>query len=84
MTGKGRRRLKRFAVSSSIAIVATIGAGFLLPPLVVLAIGAVGFLGVAVASDDDLGTCLPLAVFLLIGLVLLAMALVAAIKVNTG
>lgn len=55
----------------------------MLGPVATLVIGVIGFLGVAVASDDNLGTCLPLAVFLLIGLALLAMALVAAIKVNT-
>ena len=84
MTQNGRRRLKRFAVSASVAVLATIAASFVLGPIATLATGVIGFLGVAVASDDDFGTCLPLAVFLLIGLTLLAMALVAAIKVNTG
>lgn len=83
MTENGRRRLKRFVVSASIAVAATVAASFLLGPVATLVIGVIGFLGVAVASDDNLGTCLPLAVFLLIGLALLAMALVAAIKVNT-
>lgn len=83
MTENGRRRLKRFAVSTSVAVVATVAASFLLGPVATLVIGVIGFLGVAAASDDNLGTCLPLAVFLLIGLALLAMALVAAIKVNT-
>lgn len=84
MTENGRRRLKRFAASSLIAIAAASAAGFLIGPTVALVVGVVGFLGVAIASDDNLGTCLPLAVFLLIGLALLAMALVAAIKVHTG
>ena len=84
MTQHGRRRLKRFAVSASVAVLATIATSFVLGPAVTLVVGVIGFLGVAVASDDDLGTCLPLAVFLLIGLTLLALALVMAIKVNTG
>ena len=83
MTEDSRRRLKRFAVSTSISIAAAIAAGFLIGPVAAFVVSVVGFLGVAVASDDNLGTCLPLAVFALIGLALLAMALVAAIKVNT-
>ena len=83
MTEDGRRRLKRFAVSTSISIAAAVAAGFLIGPVAAFVVALVGFLGVAVASDDNLGTCLPLAVFALIGLALLAMALVAAIKVNT-
>ena len=83
MTENGRRRLKRFVVSAGVALAATAGAGLLFGPVAVLVVGVVGFLGVAVASDDNLGTCLALAVFLLIGLALLAMALVATIKVNT-
>ena len=83
MTENGKRRLKRFAVSASGTVVATTLAGFLLGPIAALIVGVIGFLGTAVASDDDLGTCLPLAVFLLIGLVLLAMTLVITIKINT-
>lgn len=83
VTESGRRRLTRFAVSTAVAIAGTIAAGLLLGPIATLVVGVVGFLGVAIASDDNLGTCLPLAVFFLIGLVLLAMALVAVIKVNT-
>ena len=83
MAENGRRRLKRFAISTLVAIAAATAAGFLIGPVAVMVVGVVGFLGVAVASDDNLGTCLPLAVFLLIGLTLLAMALVATIKVNT-
>ena len=83
MTENGKRRLKRFIVSGSVAIAATTSAGFLLGPIATLIVGVIGFLGTAIASDDDLGTCLPLAVFLLIGLALLAMALVVTIKINT-
>ena len=84
MTPNGRRRLKRFAISISVSIAAAVAAGFLLGPVACLVVSVVGFLGVAVASDDDLGTCLPLAVFFLIGLTLLMIALVATIKVHTG
>jgi len=83
LTGNVRRRLTRFAVSAATAIIVTVATGFLLGPVAALVAGVIGFLGVAVASDDDLGTCLPLAVFFLIGLTLLLMALVATIKVNT-
>lgn len=84
MDKKGRRRLKRFGVSSVIAVLAVTCASLLLTPFWALLTGAVGFLGVAVASDDDLGSCLIFAVFFLIGLTLLSLALVAAIKVNAG
>ena len=84
MTENGRRRLRRFAISTSAAVAAAIGAGFLFGSVAAVAVSVVGFLGVAVASDDDLGTCLPLAVFFLIGLTLLLIALVATIKVHTG
>ena len=84
LSGDLRRRLKRFGLSASVAVVVTIAAGAMLGPLAAIVAGALGFLGVAVASDDNLGTCLPLAVFFLIGLTLLALALVATIKVNTG
>jgi O-antigen ligase len=83
MTAKGRRRLKRFALSTALAVAAATAAGWLLGTTAAVVTGVVGFLAVAVASDDDLGTCLPLAVFFLIGLALLLIALVAAIKVNT-
>ena len=83
LTTSVRRRLRRFAVSTALAVTATMAAGFLFGPAAALLAGVTGFLGVAVASDDDLGTCLPLAVFFLIGIALLLMALVAAIKVNT-
>lgn len=83
MTENGRRRLKRFAISTSVATAAAIAAGFLLGPTAAFVVGVVGFLGVAVAGDDNLGTCLPLAVFALIGLAVLVMMLVAVIKVHT-
>lgn len=84
MDKKGRRRLKRFGLSSAIAVLAVVFASLLLTPLLTLLTGVVGFLGVAVASDDDLGSCLIFAVLFLIGLILLSMALVAVIKVNAG
>ena len=84
MTANGRRRLKRFAISTALAVAAATAAGLLLGTTAAVAASVVGFLAVAVASDDDLGTCLPLAVFFLIGLTLLLMALVATIKVHTG
>lgn|GEM_PF-4789941 len=80
---KVRRRLKRFAVSTIIAITATIITAYLGGATAAFVVDVIGFLAVAVASDDNLGTCLPLAVFILIGLTLLTMALVATIKVNT-
>jgi hypothetical protein len=83
MTANGRRRLKRFAISTAIAVAAATAAGLLLGTTAAVVASIAGFLGVAVASDDDLGTCLPLAVFFLIGLTLLIIALVATILVNT-
>jgi hypothetical protein len=83
MTGNGHPRIRRFAISSVIALIATIAASYLLSPRAALATGVLGFLGVAVASDDKLGTCLPLAVFLLIGLALLLLVFVGTILVNT-
>lgn len=83
MTGSLRRRFKRFAISSAIAVAATFAAGYLISPLAALLAGVIGILGVAVASDDDLGTCLPLAIFLLIGLTILLMVFVGVILVNT-
>jgi O-antigen ligase len=83
MTANGRRRLKRFALSTALAVTAAIAAGLLLGTTAAVVASVVGFLGVAIASDDDLGTCLPLAVFFLIGLALLMIALVGTILVNT-
>lgn len=83
MTELGRRRLKRFAVSTAVAIAATTASGLLFGSRTAFVVGVVGFLAVVFVSDDDLGTCLPLAVFLLIGLALLAMMLVMVIKIHT-
>lgn len=83
MEKKTKLRLKRFAFSSLIAIGVTLGAGALFGPVAALISGAVGFLCVAIASDDDLGTCFPLAVFFLIALVILVMALVGVVLLNT-
>jgi hypothetical protein len=80
---KTKIRLKRFAYSSLIAISITLIVGTLFGPVATLISGSVGFLGVAIASDDDLGTCLPLAVFFLIALVILVMALVGVVLLNS-
>ena len=84
MSPNTRRRLKRFVLSASIAVAGTIAAGVLLGPLAALILGVIGFLVVAAVSDDGLGTCLILAVLLLIGLVLLVLVFVAVVKVNTA
>jgi hypothetical protein len=78
-----KRRIKRFLQSSLIAISITLLFGAFLGPVAALISGAVGFLGVAIASDDDLGTCLPLAVFFIIALVMLVMALVGVVLLNS-
>jgi hypothetical protein len=78
-----KRRIKRFFQSSLIAISITLLFGAFLGPVAALISGAVGFLGVAIASDDDLGTCLPLAVFFIIALVMLVMALVGVVLLNS-
>lgn len=83
MEKKTKIRVKRFAYSSLIAVSITFIIGNLFGPVATLISGAVGFLGVAVASDDDLGTCLPLAVFFLIALVMLVMALVGVVLLNS-
>ena len=83
MEKKTKIRLKRFAYSSLIAISITLVIGTLFGPVATLISGSVGFLGVAYASDDDLGTCLPLAVFFLIALVMLVMALVGVVLLNS-
>jgi hypothetical protein len=80
---KTKLRVKRFAYSSFIAIIITVVVGKLFGPVPTLISGCVGFLGVAIASDDDLGTCLPLAVFFLIALVILVMALVGVVLLNS-
>jgi hypothetical protein len=78
-----KRRIKRFFQSSLIAVSVTLVFGAFLGPVAALISGAVGFLGVAIASDDDLGTCLPLAVFFIIALVMLVMALVGVVLLNS-
>lgn len=83
MEKKTKRRMKRFFQSSLIAISITLLFGAFLGPVAALISGAVGFLGVAIASDDDLGTCLPLAVFFIIALVMLVMALVGVVLLNS-
>ncbi len=83
MTDSGRRRLKRFAISTALAIAATIIAGYLIGPVAALVAGVVGFLGTAIAADDELGTCLPFAVFFLIGVMLLLMVFVGTILINS-
>lgn len=82
MDKKAKRRIKRFLYSSLIAVSVTLLVGAFLGPVATLISGSVGFLGVAIASDDDLGTCLPLAVFFLIALVMLVMALVGVVLLN--
>lgn len=83
MEKKTKLRLKRFAYSSLIAVSITLIVATLFGPVATLISGSVGFLGVAIASDDDLGTCLPLAVFFLIALVMLVMALVGVVLLNS-
>lgn len=83
MEKKTKIRLKRFAYSSLIAISITLIVGILFGPVATLISGSVGFLGVAIASDDDLGTCLPFAVFFLLALVILVMALVGVVLLNS-
>lgn len=83
MEKKTKIRLKRFVYSSLIAIISTLVVGKLFGPVATLISGTVGFLGVAIASDDDLGTCLPLAIFFLFALVLLVMALVGVVLLNS-
>lgn len=78
-----QQRIKRFVASAFIASSLTALVGITLGPLAALITGAVGFLGVAVASDDELGTCLPLAVFFLMALTLLVMALVGVVLLNS-
>jgi hypothetical protein len=82
MGPQGRRRFKRFLVSSSVAIAATALAGLIFGQIAAVVLGAAGFLGVAVVSDDKAGTCLIVAVLFLIVLVLLSLALFAAVWVN--
>ncbi|MFM7852049.1 MAG: hypothetical protein ACKO96_09055, partial [Flammeovirgaceae bacterium] len=65
MENKTKTRLKRFAYSSLLAISVSVIVGALFGPIATLISGCIGFLGVAIASDDDLGTCLPLALFFL-------------------
>ena len=83
MEKRTKRRIKRFFQSSLIAVIITLLFGAFLGPVAALISGAVGFLGVAIASDDDLGTCLPLAVFFIIALVILVMALVGVVLLNS-
>ena len=83
MEKRTKRRIKRFFQSSLIAIIITLLFGAFLGPVAALISGAIGFLGVAIASDDDLGTCLPLAVFFIIALVMLVMALVGVVLLNS-
>ena len=82
MGPNGRRRLKRFAIAAPLAVGATALAGLLWGPLVEAATAAIGFLAVAIAADDKVGTCFPLAVLFVIIVVLLMMALFAAVMVN--
>lgn len=83
MEKKTKIRVKRFAYSSLIAVSVTLIVGTLFGPVATLISGSVGFLGVAIASDDDVGTCLPLAVFFLMALVMLVMALVGVVLLNS-
>lgn len=83
MEKRTKRRIKRFFQSSLIAVSITLLFGAFLGPVAALISGTVGFLGVAIASDDDLGTCLPLAVFFIIALVMLVMALVGVVLLNS-
>ncbi len=83
MEKRTKRRIKRFFQSSLIAVSITLLFGVFLGPVAALISGSVGFLGVAIASDDDLGTCLPLAVFFIIALVMLVMALVGVVLLNS-
>ena len=80
---KTKIRVKRFAYSSLIAVSITLVFGTLFGPAAALISGSVGFLGVALASDDDLGTCFPLAVFFLMALVMIVMALVGVVLLNS-
>ena len=77
------QKIKRFVASALIASSLTALVGATLGPLAALITGAAGFLGVAVASDDELGTCLPLAVFFLMALSILVMALVGVVLLNS-
>lgn len=82
MTADGRRRLKRFLIAGSVTVVATAGAGTMIHPAAGAVVAAIGFLGTAIAADDKLGTCFPLAVLFLIIVVLVLMALYAAVMVG--
>ena len=83
MERKTKIRVKRFACSSLIAVSITLIVATFFGPVATLISGCVGFLGVAIASDDDLGTCLPFAVFFLLALVILVMALVGVVLLNS-
>lgn len=78
-----RNRLRRFAIAAGATVITAIAAGYLIGPRAALAAAVIGFLGTAAVADDKLGTCLPLAVFLLIGLTLLLLTFVGVILVNT-
>ena len=83
MSPKLRRRFIRFVIAASLTVAAVLAAGWLIGPLAGLAVAVLGFLATAVAADDRLGTCLPLAIFSLIGLTLLTLVFIAVIKVNS-
>ena len=76
--------MKRFAVSTFIAVASVTIAYLLSGPVAAFVVSLVGLLGVAIASDDNLGTCFVLAMLFVIGLGLLAMALVTVINYYTG
>ena len=76
-------RLRRFLLSSLAAVATTTVTILVLGPRFGLAVGLIGFLGVAWYSDDDLGSCLILAILSVIGFTMLMMGLVGAVLVNT-
>lgn len=82
MGPSGRRRLKRFLIAIFLAIASTTAAGSIFGALAGAMVGTIGFLGVAIAADDGVGTFFILAVLLTIIIVLILMGLTAAVLVN--
>ena len=82
MGPNGRRRLRRFAIAAPLATGVTALVSVTLGSIPAAVVGALSFLAVAAASDDKVGSCLPLAVLFLLIVILLMMALYAAVMVN--
>lgn len=71
--------MKRWLVSIGLALLFTSLAGLIFGPLAALAAGAFSFLAVVARHDNRAGTCLPLAVLLvlILGVCVLLLALMA-------